>query len=70
MLFQNSTAGIVADDGSPQGWLDNTHLVVSSGSAIEIVDVTGGPKYVMTGLKAIPQQGMPELAGDLPSNLG
>jgi len=70
MVFQNGAAGILADDGSPQGWLDNTHLVVSSGSAVEIVDVTGGPKYVMTGLKSIPQQGTPMLAGVMPANLG
>lgn len=70
LLFQNRAAGIIADGVSPQGWLDNTHLVVSSGSAVEIVDVAGGPERVMTGLKSIPQQGMPVLAGLMPANLG
>jgi hypothetical protein len=70
VLFQNGVASIIATDVYPQGWLDNTHLVVSSGSAVEIVDVTGGPEHMMTGLKSIPQQGMPGLAGVMPANLG
>jgi hypothetical protein len=70
MLFQNGVASIIAADVYPQGWLDNTHLVVSSASAVEIVDVTGGPERTMTSLKSLPQQGMPVLAGVLPANLG
>lgn len=32
MLFQNGAATIIAGDSSPQGWLDNTHVVVSAAS--------------------------------------
>jgi hypothetical protein len=57
--------------GVPLGWLDNTHLVVSSPSELEVVDITGAVTPVaITGLKTIPQQGEPALAGTLPANLG
>jgi hypothetical protein len=70
MLFQNGAARIVARDAGPQGWLDNTHLVVWSGGGVKIVDTTSGAEQLMTALKSIPQQGMPSLAGVLPADLG
>jgi hypothetical protein len=70
MLFQNGVVTIVAGDSSPQGWLDNTHLVLSAASGVEIFDVTGATQIVMTGLKSIPQHGGPSLAGVLPADLG
>ena len=70
MLFQNGTAGVIAGDATPQGWLDKTHLVVSSGSGVKVVDTDSGAEFLMTALKTIPQQGMPQLAGVLPDNLG
>jgi hypothetical protein len=70
MLFQNGAARIVARDAGPQGWLDNTHLVVWSGGGVKIVDTTNGAEQLMTALKSIPQQGMPSLAGVLPADLG
>lgn len=70
MLFQNGAASLIARDTDPQGWLDNTHLVVVSGGGVKIVDTTSGAELLMTDLKAIPQQGMPQLAGVLPANLG
>lgn len=57
--------------GAPQGWLDDSHVVVSSASAVWIVDAdNGGGATMMQGLQTIPQQGMPMLSGILPANLG
>jgi hypothetical protein len=70
MLFENGKAILIANDAAPKGWLDNTHLVVSSASEVDIVDVTTGTQRAVTDLKTIPQQGMPEFAGVMPANLG
>jgi hypothetical protein len=50
--------------------MDATHLVVSSPDVVEIVDVSTGANIEMKGLKIIGSQGMPQLAGTLPANLG
>lgn len=56
--------------GAPQGWLDDSHVVVSSPSGVWIVDAdNGGASTEMQGLQTIPQQGMPMLMGVLPANL-
>jgi hypothetical protein len=70
MLFQNGKSNLIANDVAPKGWLDNTHLVVSSASEVDILDVTTGTRRPMTDLKRIPQQGTPEFAGVMPANLG
>jgi hypothetical protein len=73
-----ATSTIVFHDGSattmpdvaPQGWLDATHLVVSSIDVVDVVDVVSGTMSGMTGLQRISGQGVPRLAGTLPANLG
>ena len=55
--------------GAPQGWLDGTHLIVSNTGSVYIDDVVTGDEVMMTGLQSIPTQGMPRLAGVLPSSL-
>jgi hypothetical protein len=67
----NSNSGGYTAKGVPLGWLDNTHLVVSSPSGLEVVDITGAVTVVaMTALKTGPQPGDSALAGTLPANLG
>ena len=69
LLLADGVQNLVTQSGSPQGWLDNTHLVVGSASDVWIFDTRSGDPVLMTGLTTIPQQGMPALAGVLPTNL-
>ena len=70
-VFQNGSATTIPISNiAPRGWLDDTHLVVSSPDLVEIVDVVSGTMSKMTGLQLIVNQGMPVLAGTLPANLG
>jgi hypothetical protein len=55
--------------GGPQGWLDDSHVVVSSASAMWIVEARSGAATMIRGLQTIPQQGMPMLSGILPTSL-
>jgi hypothetical protein len=55
--------------GTPQGWLDETHLVLSTADTVSIVDIASGVLVEVTDLKAIPQQGQPHLVGTLPPSL-
>lgn len=55
--------------GSPQGWLDSEHLIVSNVYAVYIVDVITGDQVMMTNLQTIPTQGMPGYMGVLPTSL-
>lgn len=69
-LLSNGTSSSLTLLGAPQGWLDDSHVVVSSASAMWIVDADhGGAPTEMQGLQTIPQQGMPMLMGILPVNL-
>jgi len=69
-VLENGSVLFTTQIGGPQGWLDEDHLVVSNASQVSIVDVTTGAAVPMVGLKSIPQQGMPTLAGILPQTLG
>jgi len=70
MLFKNGSSSILTLLGSPLGWLDSSHVLVSSVSAVWIVDVNNpAAPTMMQGLQTIPQQGMPVLSGILPANL-
>jgi hypothetical protein len=69
-VFHDGSATKIPGDVAPQGWMDATHLVVSSPDVVEIVDVSTGSNIEMKGLKIIGSQGMPQLAGTLPANLG
>lgn len=70
MLFKNGSSSILSTLGSPLGWLDRSHVLVSSVSGVWIVDVNNpAAQTMMQGLQTIPHQGMPELSGILPANL-
>ncbi len=70
MLLENGEATFVAPGFAPLGWLDNHRLVVRSVTEIDIVDLNTRASKPMTNLKVIPLQGMPELMGIMPANLG
>lgn len=65
-LFGDGTSSVVSGLGAPQGWLDDTHVVVSSSSAVWIIDLTSDSATQVTGLKTVALNGMPTLAGVLP----
>ena len=70
IMLSNGASSVLTQLGSPQGWLDSTHLVVTSGTAAWIVDADNGQTATqMTGISALPQEGSPALAGVLPTNL-
>jgi hypothetical protein len=70
LLFKNGSSSILTRLGSPLGWLDSSHVLVSSVSAVWIVDLNNvAAPTMMQGLQTIPQQGMPALSGILPANL-
>jgi hypothetical protein len=70
VLFSNGSWSVLTKLGAPQGWLDDTHVVVSSPTDVWIFDIQNGTSTLMTGLDTIPQEGMSALAGVLPTNLG
>jgi hypothetical protein len=69
-LLSNGSSTSLSLLGAPQGWLDDSHVVVSSASAVWIIDAGNSSITTeMQGLQTIPQQGMPMLMGILPANL-
>ncbi|MGA7910804.1 MAG: hypothetical protein WCC30_04560 [Candidatus Dormiibacterota bacterium] len=70
LLFNNGSSSILTQLGSPLGWLDGSHLLVSSPSAVWVIDVSTRIPNQMTNLQTVPQTGMPALAGVMPTNLG
>ena len=69
LLFHNGTSSILTQLGSPLGWLDSSHLLVSSPSAVWVIDVSTRIPIKMRNLETVPQAGMPVLAGVMPTNL-
>jgi hypothetical protein len=69
LLFNNGTSSILTQLGSPLGWLDSSHLLVSSPSAVWVIDVSTRIPIKMRNLETVPQTGMPVLAGVMPTNL-
>jgi hypothetical protein len=70
ILFESGKATVIAQDYVPQGWLDSSHLVLGSADVVEVMDVNTGTSLMTTGLQRIPNQGVPQLAGVMPANLG
>ena len=68
-LFGDGASSLVSALGSPQGWLDDTHVLVSSSSAVWVLDLTTDSATQVTGLKTIALEGTPSLAGVLPGGL-
>lgn len=68
-LVADGLVSIVARSFSPEGWLDNGHLVASSAAGVWIIEVDRGGMIQMSGLRRIALQGEPRLAGVLPANL-
>jgi hypothetical protein len=69
LLFADGSSSVLTTLGGPQGWLDDTHLVVSSAGAVSVFDIQSGTSTPMTGLDTIPRQGTSALTGVLPTNL-
>lgn len=69
LLFNNGTSSILTQLGSPLGWLDSAHLLVSSPSAVWVIDVSTRIPVKIRNLELVPQTGMPVLAGVMPTNL-
>lgn len=55
--------------GAPQGWLDESHLVLGSIDGVLIADITSGRVVPISDLQRIPQQGQPHLIATLPPSL-
>jgi hypothetical protein len=69
LIFKSGSSSILTRLGSPQGWLDSSHVVVSSPFGVWVIDVSNGVPTQMTDLQLVPQTGMPLLAGVMPANL-
>jgi hypothetical protein len=69
LLFKNGSSSILTQLGSPLGWLDSSRLLVSSPSAVWVIDVNTRITTQMTNLQTIPQTGMRALAGVMPTDL-
>ncbi len=70
ILFGSGKATVIAGDFVPQGWLDDTHLVLSNADVVELMDVNTGASAMTTDLQRIFGNGVPQLAGVMPANLG
>ena len=69
LLFDHEGDSVIAREASPQGWIDNRHLVVGSAWYVSIVDISSGAAAPMWNLITIPRQRIPSLAGVLPQDL-
>jgi hypothetical protein len=69
-VIQDGSITFTSLVGSPQGWLDNDHLVISNADSVFIVDLRSHVFVPMLNLESIPQQGVPRLAGIMPEALG
>jgi hypothetical protein len=70
LLFKGGSSSVLTRLGSPLGWLDSSRVLVSSPSAVWVIDVSTGVPTQLTGLQTVPQTGMPVLAGLMPTDLG
>ena len=70
-LFGDGSQKHVTDAGGPQGWIDRSHLVVSSYAApsVWIIDVDTGTKTQLNAPNMIAGYGQLRLAGVLPASL-
>jgi len=69
VLSKDGTVHYTSLTGAPQGWLDETHLVLGSIDGVWIADITSSKVDLVRDLQRIPQSGQPQLAATVPPSL-
>jgi hypothetical protein len=70
MLVRDGKSTFIAPGLSPVGWLDSSHLILTSTYEMVFFDLAKNTSVPVLNLELIHGQGWPEVVGTLPANLG